>query len=488
MRRFSPTPAGLATIGALLVIALVFLDVNPHNPPGFFRDESAIAYNAYTLETTGRDEYGARFPLFIRSFGDYKSPLYVYLLAAVFRVTGPSIHAAKALSAVLGLAAVLVLFALALAISKRRLIALAVALLAGLSPWLFEISRLVFEVAIEPVLIALLLLVVHRAVAGTWRLRHSVAIGLLLAGIVYAYQTGRLLAPFLALGMILFFRKGRGRQVAATCGIFVATLVPLGIYALVHPGALQARYHAVTYIHSGISWGRIALDFAEQYGKNMNLWAWLVHGDPNARHHVHGAGSLFFVEVGLALAGIAIVLLRRRSDPWWRFVLFAVVVTPIAGSLTNQTVHSLRMIALPVLVPVLAIPALEAIGSLQGRRRVLIASALALVFAVEVVHWQVVFHRHGPNRQDAFEAQVAPVIAAAFAHGGTVYASRDDHTTYIDTLFYGAVAGRKPSSIRILRPGQNPPPGSLVVGAIDDCHTCKAVAIDATWEAYLTPR
>ena len=74
----------------LLLIAIVFLHVDARNPPGFYRDESAIAYNAYTLSTSLKDEYGARLPLFIRSFGDYKSPLYVYLLAAVFRITGPS--------------------------------------------------------------------------------------------------------------------------------------------------------------------------------------------------------------------------------------------------------------------------------------------------------------------------------------------------------------------------------------------------------------
>ena len=60
--------------------------------------------------------------------------------------------------------------ALRWSISRRRLFAVAVTLLAGLSPYLFEISRLVFEVALEPFLIALFLLVappgLHRALAA----------------------------------------------------------------------------------------------------------------------------------------------------------------------------------------------------------------------------------------------------------------------------------------------------------------------------------
>ena len=119
------SPERLLVLAGLLVISIVFLHVDPKNPPGFYRDEAAIAYNAYTLSQDGKDEYGARLPLFIRSFGDYKSPLYVYGLAAVFRVTGPSTAVARTFSAVLGLAAVLVIYLLAHAISRRRAIALA---------------------------------------------------------------------------------------------------------------------------------------------------------------------------------------------------------------------------------------------------------------------------------------------------------------------------------------------------------------------------
>jgi hypothetical protein len=47
----------------------------------------------------------------------------------------------------------------------------------------------------------------------------------------------------------------------------------------------------------------IGRQFAEHYAKNMNLWAWVVNGGIDLEDHVHGAGSLFFVEVALALFG-----------------------------------------------------------------------------------------------------------------------------------------------------------------------------------------
>lgn len=42
-------------------------------------DEAAFGYNAYSILKTGKDEYGNTMPLRLKSFGDYKLPLYSYL-------------------------------------------------------------------------------------------------------------------------------------------------------------------------------------------------------------------------------------------------------------------------------------------------------------------------------------------------------------------------------------------------------------------------
>src|SRR5258708_36864012 len=70
------------------------------NPAGFFVDESSIAYNAYTISQSGRDEFGSSWPLYFRAFGDYKNPVFIYLLAALFKLTGPSILTARLLAAI----------------------------------------------------------------------------------------------------------------------------------------------------------------------------------------------------------------------------------------------------------------------------------------------------------------------------------------------------------------------------------------------------
>src|SRR5512132_900877 len=131
-------PAVLLGLGAVLAVVAFQLWVTPTNPPGFHRDEAALSYNAYTIATTGRDEDGAVMPLFFRSYGDYKSPLYPYLLAGLFRITGPHKEVARAFSAVLIALAVLLLGLLAKEVTGRTVVGVAVIVIAVLTPWLFE--------------------------------------------------------------------------------------------------------------------------------------------------------------------------------------------------------------------------------------------------------------------------------------------------------------------------------------------------------------
>ena len=153
----------LVGLGCVLAVCAFQLWVSPNNPPGFFRDEAAIAYNAHTIATHGRDEYGARFPLYFSSFLDYKSPLFVYGLAGVFVVTGADREVARGFAAVCVLAAVLLVGWLAYRRSSRGSVAVATVVLAGTTPWLFELGRVAFEVAMEPLFLVLALLAVERA-------------------------------------------------------------------------------------------------------------------------------------------------------------------------------------------------------------------------------------------------------------------------------------------------------------------------------------
>ncbi|HUF01375.1 MAG TPA: glycosyltransferase family 39 protein [Gaiellaceae bacterium] len=188
MRAIVDRLALLVGLGVVIAVAAFHLWITPPNPPGSHQDEAALSLNAYTLSTGLRDESGARLPLFFRSYDDYKSPLYPYLLAGVFTITGPDAQVARGLAAVLVLAAVLLLGVLARRLTGSGVVGVVVVVATGLTPWLFELGRMAIEASTQPLLAVLLLLVLERASRHErWNVAHGLLAGLLLALVTYSY-------------------------------------------------------------------------------------------------------------------------------------------------------------------------------------------------------------------------------------------------------------------------------------------------------------
>src|ERR1044071_9666959 len=255
----------------------------PTNPPGFFIDESSVAYNALTVAESGRDEHGEAWPLYFRAFGDYKNPTYVYLLAAVFRVTGPGVAAARYLSATLGVLAALALGLLGVRLTGSRAAGLLTFLAALLTPWLFELSRIVVEVAAYPLAVALFLLATRRAACKeAWGVSDSALVAAALALVTYTYSTGRLFGPLLALGLaLLVTSRGRVRSLLTTWALYGLALVPLYVYHRRNPEALTKRFSFLTYVTPETSYAEDAWEFARHFAANLNPWRLLVTGDVN---------------------------------------------------------------------------------------------------------------------------------------------------------------------------------------------------------------
>jgi hypothetical protein len=107
--------------GLLLLLATLLVQLNglTDRPPGYYIDESSFSYNAWTLAQAGVDAHGRAWPLFFEAFGEWKTWPYIYLLAGVFSLTGPSIEAARFVSAAAGVVTVAMLALLALRVTRR---------------------------------------------------------------------------------------------------------------------------------------------------------------------------------------------------------------------------------------------------------------------------------------------------------------------------------------------------------------------------------
>ena len=217
------------------------------NPPGFYLDESAFAYNAYLVSRTGAGEFGPRFPLFFQEYAasnpTYVNPLTIYLLAIVFRFLPPSIPVARMFAAFWMFAACLLLGVLAKRISGQRKIGIIVAGTALLTPWFFEIGRLAWDPHISAFTVVLFLLAAYRIHSKeTWRWQDIAMVAGSLAVVTYGYFSGRILAPLFAFGLVFFATtKRRFFGVVKTWLAYGVTLVPSILFNRSHPGVLTKR-------------------------------------------------------------------------------------------------------------------------------------------------------------------------------------------------------------------------------------------------------
>jgi len=485
----------LAAVGVVLAVAAFQLWITPSNPPGFLPDEASMSYNAYQLSHHLRDENGALLPLYLRSFGDSKSPMFTYTLAAVFRVVGPHSEAARALAAAGILAAVLLLGLLARRRTRSNVVAVAVVVLAGLTPYLFEVGRAAYEVALEPAVICLLLLAVEASWrARSWTVGRALLVGLALAGVAYVYAAGRLLAPLFALALLVFAGKGRWRWLSVAWGTFAVTaVVPIGVYWLRHPGALTTRYEQTTFIDSSMAPWTIVRRVASNYVHDLNLWHWITAGDPKPYVHTWNAGSIFASVVVLAAAGAVIVLVRERGNLFWRYALALFVLAPIPAAVTNDRFYGLRLVPLPVLLIVLSIPALALLRRAANTRWAAraLAAGLAAAVAVQFVDFLVNYRIRGPQRKVVFHSGVPTLLAEGFQGGRTIYIDYDEPHALVYARWYAVEHGISLSRVIRLSDGGIPPTGAVVFGRFQGCDfICRRTAtFDDYWIAdALGPR
>jgi hypothetical protein len=479
---------------SLVVLAVAFSFWKAgHNPPGYYIDEASISYNAHTISQTGQDEFATPWPLYFRAFGDYKNPVYVYLLAGIYRLTGPSILAARFFSVTLGLLAAGALGYLSWRITRHRGVALLTSLFVMLTPWHFEISRMVLEVALYPLVLAFLLLSLHWAAScPRWTASQILCLAAVLSLVTYTYSIGRLLGPLLALGLILFATRLRRVAIALTWVAYGITLVPLFLFNRSHPGALSDRFRIITYLDAEASLVENALSFGQKFIENLNPWRLFVTGDPNPEQiaHIQGAPLLSLAIGVLVVLGLVVVIRQPGRDAWWHFVIYGSIAAVIPASLTKEPVHMLRLSPLMVFLFVLAIPGIEYLYAGNKRRQVLLGVVTLLLVAQGAVFaTQFQAGMHSKRRLRQFDHGYPDQIfarAIAMPNRPIYLADALWIPGYIQAN-WNAVLRRFPLDQLVrLGPDEPPPEGGLVISTEENCPRCDVVATSEFYTLYLS--
>jgi len=389
----------LLTAGALRLVRLGSC------PPGLHQDEAANAWNAWCLLHTGRDQVGARWPIYyMRALGSNRTTPHIYATIPFQALGGLNVWTTRLPIALAGILTVLLLY-----LVGKHLFGVAAGLVAAamlaVNPWHIQLSRLAFGAGLCP------LIVTGALAAMLWaRLpltdNHSRPRPLLagLAGLAagagcYGYQAVRLFLPAFVFAVALItcrrwlalLKSRRGAAAVAAFFIgFTATFGPLAWKHLTDPQMSRRGESLWVWQQQDTPLRKIGKVLA-RYPEHFGLKFLFVKGDfqpkgfPWLLQSAPSHGQFHWYSLPLMLIGLGVILRRVRRSPAERILLVWVVLYPIGDLLTrNVGPHGLRSSpGLCGLILLAAVGAAAAGSWLRRQGRGLVApAACALVIAV----------------------------------------------------------------------------------------------------------
>jgi len=125
-----------------IILRFVGLD---YSPPHLSNDEISIAYDAYSLLHTLKDQHNNFLPISFESFGTYKAPLAIYLSLPTTVLFGNNEYSVRLPSAIFGSLTVIFLGLLVFELTKKNNLSLFSSLLLSSAPWHIYSSRMALE-------------------------------------------------------------------------------------------------------------------------------------------------------------------------------------------------------------------------------------------------------------------------------------------------------------------------------------------------------
>lgn len=374
----------------VVIIALAFF-LRFYNlttvPPGFNWDEAAVGYNAYSLALTGKDEFSRSWPLFIESFGDFKTGLYSWLAAPIVAQFGLSVFNLRILNVLIGTSLVVVMYWFGQLWFKQDKFSLSLALISAVSPLAVHLSRFTLEwYAALPIFILGLGLVLPQTPAISfdykkWRWR--LPLGALLLGFsLYWYHSLRLVLPLLLLAFTLIYKKILWQHKKTTMiGFLVGLIVLMPLLIAFKRLDILARPQAVAifsnqeeqrqqieglYRHtvSGLPLRRVLTNKGVYYGREI-MQRYLAHfsleflffgQDATPRLSIEHLGKLQLTLLPFLLLGTYQLIKRKTNSDW--LLLAWLLISPLPASVTADAPHGLRSL---VMIPALWVIIVEGI-------------------------------------------------------------------------------------------------------------------------------
>ena len=368
-------------------------------PLGLNQDEAVNGYDAYSLLLTLRDHHGNYLPPMLQSYNDWASPALTYISVPFVALFGLSTWTIRFVTAFFGVMSVFLMFNLCRLIFKNFQLAALASFVLAVSPFAIHLSRWAIPPSIIPFFLLLSLnsaLYLVRVDSLKHKIFWSVSIAFSFGALTYSYPTMKLFAPILLLGLVVIHWQKMWKFLVPTYLLFLFLVSPIYWQTLTKP-EVNARFETQSLAIVGENYfpGSIT-----RYGEYFLPYFMFGHGDSN---RMQQAGEFSLLPEALSLlfyVGLVVVvyelykskqnnkqILPFQNQKTLLFLMLAVLLSPVAVSLTKDHFMLLRAVQLPVLSIIVAMFGVLILKNLEEIYKRIIIGTLTIVIALSFLHF-----------------------------------------------------------------------------------------------------
>jgi len=262
----------------------------------------------------------------------------------------------------------------------------------GIEPWGLFLSRIAVEANVASFLIiAGVYLFIKGIESGKWMVLSMLFFGLS----THTYNSARIFVPMLIFTLIFIYRRGakyifKRDLKSYLLGVMIIVLIYLPVIAQLTSTEGQARYRWVNILDEGainqivslrdksslpepiprVMYNKLTYfgsSFFINYFRSFSPDFFFLKGGSNYQFNVPNSGLIYPSEAAFILLGL-LIFVRKKDNPS-KIIIWWLLLSPIPGSLTKDSPHTLRLITMLPIPQILAATGLLSIYSWVTEKR-----------------------------------------------------------------------------------------------------------------------
>lgn len=316
-------------------------------PPHLRNDEASIAYNAYSILETGRDDSGRLLPINFISFGDWKPGLMIYLTAPFIKIFGLNEFSIRFFTSIAGVLGIYFFYKLMFLLFKNKTLAFLSLILISISPWHITFSRGVWEAQI---CLTANIFAIYIFLFGIQKkkehFKYFILSEFMFLLSLYISHSSKIIVPLFVFSLLIvygkdFLRLVTKKQLFFVVVIFIAFVFPM-LWTFI--GGQNDRIISLFYRGNPLS-------LINRWFENYSFPILFFMGDGNPQHTAYKFGAFYFFEVFLLIIGLYSLrsYFKKSLKPLLILILW-VIIAPLPSILSNTSVNFVRTLPLLLII------------------------------------------------------------------------------------------------------------------------------------------